>query len=234
MATSGSFDFVVDRDSIITEALQQVGKLGDHESPTSDQLTSCSRTLNLLIKAWQADGLRLWLRKEYSFTPTSGTESYTFGSGGTGGSERFLEIVQAWREDSDGVKTPLRIISQNEYNELSDPDQTGTPTSVHYDPQLSLGTLYVWPTGESSNISNIHLIGRRPLYDFDAASDDADVPQEWYMALMFHLAWAVSGKYGVSKRQAGEIKEKAIYWYNMAQDYDVEHGTSIHFSPEMR
>ena len=70
MATSGSFDFVVNRDDLIEEALQQCGKLGDHESPTSDQLTSCSRTLNMLIKAWNAEGLKLWANKDYSFTPT--------------------------------------------------------------------------------------------------------------------------------------------------------------------
>jgi len=233
MATSGSFDFVVDRDDLITEALQQCGRLGDHESPSANQLSSCGRTLNMLIKAWQADGLQLWLRKTYSFTHTSGTESYTFGPSGTGGSERFNQVLYAWRQNSDGVDVPLRILSQQEYLDLSDKDTVGVTTAIHYDPQLSLGVLYVWPTGEASNTDTINIIGQRPLYDFDAASDDADIPQEWYLALMFHLAWAVTGKYGVELDRARDLEKKALYWKDHAEAYDVEYPTSVKFMPDM-
>ena len=82
MATSGSFDFVLDRDDIITEALQQVGAIADGETPSSDQLTSCSRTLNMVMKAWQADGMQLYRKKEYTITLVASDNTYTFGSGG--------------------------------------------------------------------------------------------------------------------------------------------------------
>ena len=53
MALSGSFDFTMTRDNAIQEALELLGVLGEGESPTADQLTSCSRTLNLMLKHWQ-------------------------------------------------------------------------------------------------------------------------------------------------------------------------------------
>lgn len=69
MAISNSIDFTVTRDEIITEALELIGVLGEGESPTSDQLTSTSRTLNMLVKTWQADGLNLFaVTREYLFT----------------------------------------------------------------------------------------------------------------------------------------------------------------------
>jgi len=60
MATSGSIDFAATRDDIITEALEQLGALGEGESPNAAQLASCGRTLNMLVKAWQGEGLNLF------------------------------------------------------------------------------------------------------------------------------------------------------------------------------
>ena len=60
MATSGSIDFSLTRDDIITEALEQLGVLGSGETANTDDVVSASRTLNMMTKAWQADGLTLF------------------------------------------------------------------------------------------------------------------------------------------------------------------------------
>ena len=60
MATSGSIDFTVTAEEIITEALELLGVLGEDETPSTGQLTSSMRTLNMLTKSWQADGLNLF------------------------------------------------------------------------------------------------------------------------------------------------------------------------------
>lgn len=66
MPTSGSIDFTVSRDEIITEALEQLGVLPEGGTANTDQLTSCARTLNMLVKAWQAEGLNLFaLQRQY-------------------------------------------------------------------------------------------------------------------------------------------------------------------------
>jgi hypothetical protein len=53
MALSASFDFTMTRNDAITEALEQLGVLGEGETPTAAQLTADGRTLNLMLKAWQ-------------------------------------------------------------------------------------------------------------------------------------------------------------------------------------
>ena len=60
MPTSGSINLSASRDDIITEALEILGVIGEGVSPNSDQLTSAGRTLNYMVKTWQADGINLF------------------------------------------------------------------------------------------------------------------------------------------------------------------------------
>jgi len=85
MATSGSIDYAVSRDDIITEALEQCGVLAEGQSPTAAQLTSCARTLNMMVKEFQADAenlfaverLNVFLKKDQSkYTLSSSSSDY--------------------------------------------------------------------------------------------------------------------------------------------------------------
>ena len=80
MATSGSINFIVTRDEIITEALEVMGVLGEGESPNADQLASLSRTLNMMIKNWQADGLNLFAVKRQFLFLEKGVREYDLSS----------------------------------------------------------------------------------------------------------------------------------------------------------
>ena len=53
MATSGSIDFTLTRDTCIDEALAQLGVLGEGQTPTAAQYTADGVTLNLMLKSWQ-------------------------------------------------------------------------------------------------------------------------------------------------------------------------------------
>lgn len=57
-------DFAVTRNDVITEALEQLGALEEGETPSSDQITSLGRTLNMLIKMWQGQGVNLYAVRE--------------------------------------------------------------------------------------------------------------------------------------------------------------------------
>lgn len=68
MATSGSINYSTSSQDIIIEALELLGVLGEGETPTADQYTSCLRTLNTMTKTWQADRLNLFaVQKCYLF-----------------------------------------------------------------------------------------------------------------------------------------------------------------------
>ena len=68
MPTSGSINLTATRDEIITEALELLGVLAEGDAPSAAQLTSCARTFNYMVKAFQADGLNLYaLQQVYLF-----------------------------------------------------------------------------------------------------------------------------------------------------------------------
>lgn len=61
-------DFEVTRNDVITEALEQLGAIELGSTPDSDTITSLARTLNMLIKHWQGQGVNMYaLRETYLF-----------------------------------------------------------------------------------------------------------------------------------------------------------------------
>ena len=51
MATSGSYDFSIDRDTLIKEALEILNAYDPVSTPSANEIFSCSRTLNMMLKA---------------------------------------------------------------------------------------------------------------------------------------------------------------------------------------
>ena len=310
MATSGSIDFTANRDDIITEALEQMGVLAEGQAPSPDQLTSMSRTLNMLVKAWQAEGMNLFtiqklyvyleknkneyslgsstsdhISTEYNRTTTSatsvsgastitvysitdmgsadyigikqsdGTMHWTTINGAPAGStvtltdvttasinsgvtvyfytskaNRPMKISNVVISDSiSNQDIPIWMISRQEYIELPNKISDGIVNSIYYDPQINLGKLFVWP--ESDTVDKYLTIWvQRTLEDFDAASDDADFPQEWFLPLAMNLAVISCTKYGVHRTQRSHIANVAHGLKTMAESFDREDG--FQFQPE--
>jgi len=230
MATSNSTDFTVDRDTIITEALEICGVLAEGESPSANQITSCSRTLNLLVKALIPDGLHLWKRVQGDITITKGAPSYTCGTGGTGLSERPVRLVDAW-VTSGGTDIPVELISDERYNALSTKDDVGEPLEAYYDPQLGTGTIYVWPTGSGTSGETLHVVYHALIQDFDASTDTPDFPQEWHECLVWGLASRLAQKYGVSTAEKNYIATLYTQMRSEVESFDSEF-TSLYIQPE--
>ena len=111
MATSGSIDFIVTRDDIITEALELLGVLGEGETPNSDQLSSSARTLNMMVKTWQADGLNLFaVERQYLFTEKT-VEEYSLSSSTTRQyTKTFVETTTSAASSSGGSTITVTIL----------------------------------------------------------------------------------------------------------------------------
>jgi len=60
MATSGIITLLAPGSDIVKEALEHLGVLAEGEEPNQDQLISCKRTLNYMVKSWQGRAPGLW------------------------------------------------------------------------------------------------------------------------------------------------------------------------------
>lgn len=300
MATSGSINLTASRDDIITEALELLGVLPEGESPNANQLTASARTLNYMIKSWQADGLNLFaVQKVYLFTNkdqstytlnSSTTDHYTASftqtalsadalsgatsitvdsisgisasdkigvyqdddtvhwttvSGAPSGATITLAsaltaaasddaVVYAYTSKANrpmrvmeavvhhaasGTDIPVLVGSRTEYFDQTLKTTDSRVNTIWYDPQVAAPKLSVWPQSDDERdylILNI----QRTLEDLDAASDDVDFPQEWFMALSYNLAMNLGPKHG--KQNLSQLAAIAEREYSRVRASDDE------------
>lgn len=71
MATSGIYDFNMTANEIIQDALEHLGVALPNEAPNPnpDDFRSSMRSLRMMIKAWQAEGIGLWLNQRVVVFP---------------------------------------------------------------------------------------------------------------------------------------------------------------------
>ena len=239
MALSGSYDFALDRDAIITRALLMIGAVGAGQTPTADEITDGGETLNLLLKAWQADGLQLFTLTSKSVTPVLDQYLYTFGPSGdidTGATgPRPEEIFGVWRRlTADTTDIALARRSREEYWRLPNKSTSGTPVSFYFDPAIvsDLANLYIWPAPDATFVSDytIEIQYQKPFDDMDSATDDLAFPKSWTLAITLGLAELLAIEYGLSISDRRELREVAAIEKKRVMDWDSEK-TSIRLQP---
>jgi hypothetical protein len=233
MATSGSANWSLTRDELITAALRKLGVLASGGTPTTAQINDAEEALNAIIKACHADGMPLWATASTLFTVTSGTSVYSAGPGQTVPITVGppLKITQAWLTDANDVRRPLSISPRYDFH-LYDPETTGTPHTLFYAPYPTLGNINLYPTPDNST-DVITISYTRPFEDMDAAGNDFDFPAYWMMALIYLLAWALAPEYGTPATERNMIRDEARFWKTEALSYGTEEG-SIRFQPYRR
>ena len=83
MTTSGVTSFSVTRDEIIRLAFEDLGIYAPgFQTPTAGQVDTANKRLNMMIKAWQAAGIGLWLYKLCTLPLKAGAQSYLLGPSG--------------------------------------------------------------------------------------------------------------------------------------------------------
>jgi len=141
--------------------------------------------------------------------------------------QRPLDVKDARLVSDAGAETPLRVCERQEWYDLPNKTNNGTPSQVFYDRQLDSGVLYVWPRPNKVN-QYIKLSCRYPIQDFDAAANDPDFPQEVYRAVKFNLAEEISHEYkGVDMNRYYALAKKARGLFNEMAAYDTEYGSFI-------
>ena len=230
MATSGSFNYSTTRNELVAGALRILGVIPEGGTPSAEQYTTGSEALNMLVKAWGAEGLGIWAIKKQTITLVASDNTYDIGLGSTVNIPRPLVIYQAWlRDTTTNIDIPMVALSQEEYNRLGNKTSTGNPVNYYYEALRNTGNLYVFPTPDSTVVSSKSIIiqYQAPIEDFEASSDEPDVPQELFRALKFNLAAELAFEYGypIKDRQqlimrAEQLKEEA--WGIVQEDASVK------------
>ena len=145
---------------------------------------------------------------------------------------RPLRILHARRKDGPtGEDIQVDIQAQEDYRSQPLKTTAGTPVSLTYKPTLTSGRLEVWQPPNGIKIY-LALTVARPFEDFDAGGNNPDIPQEWYLPLVWMLADELEPEYRVldtARLQTLERKAKEAWeWVN---EFDDDTG-SIFFGPD--
>lgn len=312
MPTSGSIDFSINRGDIIQDALEMLGEIGGGETVSGDRTVACSRKLNLMVKAWMAQGAKLWAMRQATLFLADGTSSYSLGPTGTHCTDTYVQTTlstaeatgstslgltsatgmsasdnigivldsgaihwttisgapgstttiatglasaaaagnvvfaytskigrpqridqdSAYWRSSAGADTPIKIVSRSEYAQLSNKASEGKPVEAFYDPQLTNGVLYVWPTPDSAS-DVLRFWYERVLEDFDSAANTPDFAIEWGDALIYGLADRLGPSSGLNLQRQAYFKSEAAEKLAIAMAYDREN-VSTFFQPDLR
>jgi hypothetical protein len=93
MSTSGSTDFSVNRDTLIKDSLIDLGAISSEDTPSSAIVEHASRLLNMMLKAWMADGLHLWKIKPFTILLENAKSVYSLSLTGDQASLNMLDTT---------------------------------------------------------------------------------------------------------------------------------------------
>jgi len=149
---------------------------------------------------------------------------------------RPLKILAARRYSFDSaIDTPIDVEDREEYFDIPNKTDSGTPNLIFYDRRggaNSTGKLYVWQP-QSSPTDAIKFTWARPIQDFNAAGDDADLPLEWTRTLVLNLAVELASEYDVPEQKILRLQAQADRALREMVWNETELGF-ISFRPEFR
>lgn len=222
--------FSMSRNELIIDAMDMLGVAEEGNDLTATEYSRAARRLNAIINDI-APFVDVFTLTEKEHTLTAGTQSYTVGNGLNIDMYRPYELTFARRKNSStSDETAIFIAGRQEYMELPNKSTQAPPNLVYYHPGTSSGTLYVWPTGDSS-WDTLLLTFKTPLNTLDTTSDTLPFPQEWHDTFVWLLSEALAPVYIGNIPQwlmigARERKERMLA-------YDTT-GNSIFLQPDIR
>jgi hypothetical protein len=222
MTVSGTTTFSMTVEQIVVEARAQLGIQEAEEPLQAHELTQGIRALNMMLRAWQIDGIKTWTLTEGSFSLAQSDYDYVFGAGGTFTTVP-LEITDV-RITRNSQDLPMNRMSREEYQSLPVKSTEGYPTQYYYDRQQDGGTMYVWPAPDAT-AGTIKFTYRRYLYDVGVGTATLDIPKEWYEAVTYNLAKRLLAYYpGVHQNSIKLVMEMAPSSYAQVKNFDVGEG----------
>jgi hypothetical protein len=240
MTTSGTTTFSVTRNDIIQSSLRLLGVLEEGAVPNATAIENASLVLNMLIKDWMTDGIKLWTVTEITLPLVSGQTAYTIGpdSGNDLVTNKPLRLIQAFLRNeqvSPPIDIPMYLISQQEYNILGSKFSEGQINSVFYKPFVNHGQLKVFLTPNDSiqDNYNLHLIVQRPIEDITSSNQTFDFPQEWYQSLRWGLAAELAADYGLTENRISGIISRSESYKQRLMGWDIEWNSTF-FQPDQR
>ncbi len=131
MATSGSYDYTINRDTLIKDCLIDLGAVAEEDSVSSAMNEHAVRKLNMMLKALQTKGLNMWKVLRTTLILQKGQTSYNLGPSG----DHFCAT-------SDFVDTTVRVAAVANDTTIQVTSTTGMAASDYIGIELDTGYMH--------------------------------------------------------------------------------------------
>ena len=221
MTTSGTYNFSMDIDEVIQEAIEMIGG----EQTLGHEPKSARRSINLLLQDWQNRGIQLWTIGTTAVTVTTSVTSYVLG-------EENIDVLEAV-VNRDNIDLQLERISMEEYLKVPRKGQTGRPTQFAVRRERDQSRVFLWPVPENSTDA-IKFETVKYFQDVSKSSQTADISRRFYPCLTAGTAYFMSMKRpGVDAGRIQMIKGEYEDRLLRAQEEDKERA-SMYILPRLR
>lgn len=222
MAVSGTYNFNLDIDEVIQEAMEMIGG----EDTLGHEPASARRSINIMLKDWQNRGILLWSTSVSSVTVAASTGVYNLSSN----TIDALEVVL----NRDSTDLQLTRITSEEYLLIPNKTQTGRPSQYSIRRSRDNPVMSVWPLPDNStDILKIEVISE--LQDINkSAEQNADLPKRFFPCLTAGLSYYMSMKRaGVPSERISMLKTNYEETLARAMQEDRER-SSMFVRPRLR
>lgn len=167
---------------IISRAWQKVGRKARGRSLSADDTTDGLAELVSMINSLP---VTIYAYTIETATLTSGTASYTIGSGADINTTKPISIEFAAIRDSSNYDHEITLMSQDQYGAEYLKNSSARPTGLYYEKGDATGTIYLnrKPTGETLVIHSL-----KPVTVPTLSTDEVSLPDEYDDLLVYNLA----------------------------------------------
>jgi len=214
MAQSGTYNFNLDIDEVIQEAMEMIGA----EETLGHEPASARRSINLMLNDWQNRGVLLW---------NTDTTTYDLAS------SAIDALVVTFQPNSTSAETKLERKSFEEYHILPNKFQAGRPTQYTVKRNLANPKIFLYPVPDATGLLQVELI--RQVQDTNKSfSQNADAPVRFLPCLTAGLAYYMGLKRpGIPSERLTLLKANYEELLLRAMEEDKERA-SIFFKPKLR
>src|SRR5574343_1696912 len=138
--------------TILNRAFRMLGVIGTGETPSAEDTADGLTALNAMLSSLSLQGMTAYRNAQETFTLVDGQASYTVGPTGTAlVTVRPTKILDGFVR-LNGNDYPVTLIDQTTYDGyVRKGVSTNIPDKVFYDPTLTNGTFYFYPTPNAAN-----------------------------------------------------------------------------------
>ena len=178
-------EFSVTRNDVITETLELLGVLEEGGTATAAQITSLARTLNMLIKHWQGQGVNMYAVRETFLFLINGVYKYDqLDYNGTTGLDvdRNMIYVSDYQKIA-FAESSTTVVTVNEAFIAGEPVASAVATDVIGIP-LADGTMHwaeISAVGTAGAFSKSYTFAAHPL----TLSTDPDITKDLIVATVY-------------------------------------------------